>query len=51
MYREARWQHFLAMASIGYAHVPTREQNPDGRDYALSAFSPQSDGQKRILSI
>ena len=37
MYREARWRYIRVMASIGYARVSTREQNPDGQTDLLSA--------------
>lgn len=37
MYREARWRYFQVMASIGYARVSTREQNPDGQTDLLAA--------------
>lgn len=37
MFREGRWRYILEMASIGYARVSTREQNPDGQTDLLSA--------------
>ena len=37
MYREGRWRYIRVMASIGYARVSTREQNPDGQTDLLAA--------------
>ena len=37
MFREGRWRYIFRMASIGYARVSTREQNPDGQTDLLSA--------------
>jgi DNA invertase Pin-like site-specific DNA recombinase len=37
MYREARWRYIRLVASIGYARVSTREQNPDGQTDLLAA--------------
>lgn len=36
MYREERSQYIGLMASIGYARVSTREQNPDGQTDLLA---------------